>query len=42
MHRIWAFKEDKNKCRPIIVNFSRYNVRDKVLKNKKKFKDKGY
>ena len=42
MHRIRAFKENKNKCRPIIVKFSRYNVCDKVFKNKKKLKDKGY
>ena len=41
-HRIGAFKEDKSKCRPIIVKFSRYNVRDKVFKNKKKLKGKGY
>ena len=41
-HRIGAFKEDKSKCRPIIVKFSRYNVGDKVFKNKKKLKGKGY
>ena len=41
-NRIGAFKEDKNKCSPIIVRSSRYNVRDKVPKNIKKFKDKGY
>ena len=41
-NRIGAFKEDKNKCRPIIVRSSRYNVRDKVSKNIKKLKDKGY
>ena len=39
-HRIGAFEEGKNMCnyvaRPIIVNFSRYNVRDKVFKNKEK------
>ena len=40
-YRIGAFKEDKSKCRPIIVKFSRYNVRDKVFKNKKKLKGKG-
>ena len=39
MHRIRAFKEEKSKCRTIIVKFSKYNVRDK---NKKKLKDKGY
>ena len=27
---------------PIIVKFSRYNVRDKVFKNNKKLKAKGY
>ena len=40
-HRIGAFKEDKSKCRPIIVKFSRYDVPDKVFKNKKKLKGKG-
>ena len=35
-HRIGAFKVDKSKCRPTIVKFSRYDVRDKVFKNKKK------
>ena len=34
-HRIGAFKVDKSKCRPTIVKFSRYDVRDKVFKNKK-------
>ena len=38
-HRTGAFKEDKSKCRTIIVKFSKYNVRDK---NKKKLKGKGY
>ena len=37
-----TFKEDKNKCMSIIVKFSRYKVRDKVFKNKKKLKDKSY
>ena len=41
-HRIGGFKEDKNKCRLIIVKFFRHNVRYKVLKNKKKLKGKGY
>ena len=36
MHRIGTFKEDKSKYSSIIVKFSRYNVRDKVFKNKKK------
>ena len=40
--RIGAFKEGKNKCRSIIVKFFWYNVRDKVFKNKKKLKGKGY
>ena len=39
---IGAFKEDKNRCRPITVKFSRYKVRDKVFKNKKNLKGKGY
>ena len=39
-HRIGAFKVDKSKCRPTIVKFSRYDVRDKVFKNKKNFKVK--
>ena len=42
MHRIGAFKEDKSKCRPIIVKFCWHNVRDQVFKNKKKIKGKGY
>ena len=42
MHRIGAFKEDKSKCRPIIIKFSRYNRRGKVFRNKKKLKGKGY
>ena len=41
-HRIGTFKEDKSKCRSIIVKFSRYNVREKVFKNKKKLKGIGY
>ena len=41
-HRIGTFKEDKTKCRSIIVKFSRYNVREKVFKNKKKLKGIGY
>ena len=41
-HRIGAFKEDKSKCRAIIVKFSKYNVREKVFKNKKKLKGIGY
>ena len=42
MYRIGTFKEDKNKYKSIIVKFSRYNVRDKVFKNKKKINGKGY
>ena len=41
-HRIGAFKEDKSRFRSIIVKFSRYNVREKVFKNKKKLKGIGY
>ena len=41
-HRTDAFKEGKSKCRPIIVKFSSCNVGDKVFKNKKKLKGKGY
>ena len=41
-HKIGAFKEDKKKCRPIIAKFSTCNVHDKVFKNKKKLKGKGY
>ena len=41
-YRTGAIKEDKSKCRPIIVKFSRDNVRDKVFKNMKKLKGKGY
>ena len=41
-HGIKTFREYKNKCTTIIVKFSRYNVRDKVFKNKKKLKGKGY
>ena len=41
-HRIRTFKEDKKKCRPIIVKFSRYNVHGKVFKNKKNIKGKDY
>ena len=37
--RAKVFKEDKkNYCWLIIVKFSRYNVREEVFKNKKKFK----
>ena len=42
-YRIGTFKEDKNKCRPITVKFSRYNVC--VTKSswiRKKNKGKGY
>lgn len=30
MHRTGTFKKDKNKCRSIIIKFSRYTVCDKV------------
>lgn len=39
-HRIGAFQEEKNKSKPVIVKFTRYNVRDKVFKNKKTFEAK--
>lgn len=35
-HRTGEFNEDRNSSRPIIAKFARYNVRDKVFKNKKK------
>ena len=41
-HRIRTIRADKNKTRPIIVKFSRYNLRGKVFKNNKKLKGKGY
>ena len=41
-HRIGAFKEDKSKCRPIIIKFSRYNRCGKVFRNKKNLRGKGY
>ena len=37
-HKIGTFKEDKTKCRLIIVKFSWYNMRDEVFKNKNKVK----
>ena len=37
-HGIGSFKEDNNKCKPITVKFSRYNVPAKVFKNNKKLK----
>ena len=33
-------KPDKSKPRPIIIKFSRYNVRAKIFKNKRKLKGK--
>ena len=39
-HRLGNRKLDKNKPRPIIVKFSRYNVRAKIFKNKRKLKRK--
>ena len=35
-HRTGEFNGDRNNSRPIIAKFARYNVRDKVFKNKKK------
>ena len=40
--RIAAIEEDKSKCRSIIIKFWKYNVRDKVFKNKKKLEGKDY
>ena len=37
---VGAFKQDKNKCKPIRVTFLRCYVRDKVFKNKKNLKVK--
>ena len=39
-HRLGNRKLDKNKPQPIIVKFSRYNVRAKIFKNKRKLKGK--
>ena len=39
-HRLGKRKLDNNVPRPIIVKFTRYNVRNKIFKSKKKFKGK--
>ena len=33
-------KPDKNRPHPIIIKFSRYNIRAKIFKNKRKLKKK--
>ena len=38
--RLGNRKPDKSKPRPIIIKFSRYNVRAKIFKNKRKLKGK--
>ena len=39
-HRLGNRKLDKSKPRPIIIKFSRYNVRARIFKNKRKLKGK--
>ena len=39
-HRLGNGKPDKNKPWPIIIKFSRYNVRAKIFKNKRKIERK--
>ena len=39
-HRIGTLKKSK-KSSPIIIKFARYNIRNRVFKNKKKLKDTG-
>ena len=39
-HRIGKKKDDPNKVRPVIVKFTRYNVRSNVYRNKKRLKGK--
>ena len=39
-HRLGNRKLDKSKPRPIILKFSRYNVRARIFKNKRKLKGK--
>ena len=39
-HRLGKRKLDNNAPRPIIVKFTRYNVRNKIFKSKKKLKGK--
>ena len=40
-HRLGKPRASGGKPRPIIVKFSRYNLRNSVFKNKKKLKGKG-
>ena len=39
-HRLGNRKLDKSKPRPIIIKFSRYNLRTRIFKNKRKLKGK--
>ena len=39
-HRLGRLKNGKQ-SRPIIIKFARYNIRNRVFKNKKKLKDTG-
>ena len=39
-HRLGNRKLDKSKPRPIIIKFSRHNVRARIFKNKRKLKGK--
>ena len=39
-HQIGRLKKGKQ-SRPIVIKFARYNIRNRVLKNKKKLKDTG-
>ena len=39
-HRLGNRKLDKSKPRPIIIKFSRYNVKARIFKNKRKLKEK--
>ena len=40
IHRLGKRKLDNNVPRPIIVKFTRYNVRNRIFKTKKKLKGK--
>ena len=39
-HRLGKRKLDNNVLRPIIVKFTRYSVRNRIFKTKKKLKEK--
>ena len=39
-HHLGNWKLDKNKPRPTIIKFSRYNARARIFKNKRKLKGK--